>query len=56
LQARNNGEEQRDGVAASAHGKSKRPYAALQRWQAARILFYFIFFLLDSFKKRTRAR
>jgi hypothetical protein len=29
LQARSNGEEQRDGVAASARGKGRRPYTAL---------------------------
>jgi hypothetical protein len=47
LQARSNGEEQHDGVAASARGKGRRPEF---------LFFFFFFFLLDSFKERTKAR
>jgi len=37
----------------SARGNGRQGYAALQRWQVASAE---IFFLLDSFKKRTKAR
>jgi len=42
----------------SARGNGRQGYAALQRWQVASteiFVFYFLFFLLDSFKERTRA-
>jgi len=48
LQARNNSEEQRD-------GGDKRPYAALQRWQAA-IIFVFVFFFFYSIVSRKQER
>jgi hypothetical protein len=42
----------------SRRDNGRQGYAALQRWQvaSAEIFVCFFFFLLDSFKKRTRAR
>jgi hypothetical protein len=55
LQARSNGEEQRDGAAASAHSNGRQPYAALQQWQVARI-FYFIFFYSTVSREQEREK
>jgi len=56
LQARSNGEEQRDGAAASAHDNGRRPYAALQRWKAAKIFCFFLIFFIRQFQESKKEK